>query len=82
MNSSAPVTTPPPASVVSITTSSVNTWRIPSQSLVSMVRKYRAFSCRIASMSSTPPFYFSGGRTPGRSCGRLGRTRSARRRAR
>ena len=53
MNSSAPVTTPPPDSVVSITTPSVNTWRIPSQSLVSMVRKYRALSCLMASRSST-----------------------------
>jgi hypothetical protein len=35
----APVTTPPPESVVSMTTSSANTRRMPVQSLVSMVRK-------------------------------------------
>jgi hypothetical protein len=39
--------------VISITTSSVNTSRMASQSLVSIVRKYRALSCLIASMSST-----------------------------
>ena len=37
---------------MSTTTSSVNTARKPAQSLVSSVRKYRAFSCLIASMSS------------------------------
>ena len=52
MNSSAPVTMPPPDAVVSITTSSVNTARICSHCLVSMVRKYRALSCLIASTSS------------------------------
>src|SRR2546423_1196012 len=55
MNASAPVITFPPASVVSITTSSAKTWRIPPQSFVSIVRKYRAFSCLIASRSSTTP---------------------------
>ncbi len=39
MKVSAPVTTPPPESVVSMTTSSVNSRRMAAQSLVSMVRK-------------------------------------------
>ena len=51
-NSSAPVTSAPPDSDVSITTSSVKTCRKAAQSLVSRARKYRAFSCLIASVSS------------------------------
>ena len=51
MNSVAPETTEPPASLVSITTSSQKTSRIAAQSLVSMVRKYRAFNCFMASIS-------------------------------
>src|SRR3954447_12967638 len=54
MNSSPPVMRRPPAPVMSITTSSVNTSRIPAQSFVSISRKYRAFSRRIASTSSMP----------------------------
>jgi hypothetical protein len=39
MNSSAPVMMLPPASAVSMVTSSANSRRIPSQSFVSMVRQ-------------------------------------------
>ena len=53
MKSSAPAMTVPPDAVVSTTTSSAYTCRVSSQSLVSVVRKYRAFNCLIASMSST-----------------------------
>src|SRR4029079_14727531 len=49
MNSSAPSTTLPPEDVVSTTTSAAKTLRIASQSFVSIVRKYRAFTCLIPS---------------------------------